>query len=473
MQRLVSWIVVAGLLAGCGVEVSQPQFDEAMAELQAELDDLRAENAALESRLAAVEADYVTSASTAGLASVAYVDAGDAALATDITAAVADLASVTYVDGEVADLVSADSLLDARVAAIENAPYATESYVDAAIADLASVAYVDQQDAALSGRLAVIEQADYATVSYVDTADADLAGRLDSIEGAPYATEAEIVALTDDVSVLQAFVEPLSPFVTVDVAASAVIFDGVNLHVRNGLGSTETVNGLGNLVVGYDEPPFADPSLSVKTGSHNVVLGTGHNYLSYGGFVSGENSEILGEHACLLGGIENTALGNHAVVIGGSGNSSNNSMAVIAGGQDNTAIEGHSAVLGGQQNHANGEYAVVVGGSEGDAYGTHSVIVGGLDSTVAIDPSDAAIGDYGLALGGQALAVYGDHSVVVGGSNSFVRGPWNVQVGGATGGILADDVTKSVLIGGQQIDPSAVDDHVWILGDEYPFYDPP
>ena len=31
-------------------------------------------------------------------------------------------------------------------------------------------------------------------------------------------------------------------------------FDGVNVRITNGLGDTRTINGLGNLVVGYDEP---------------------------------------------------------------------------------------------------------------------------------------------------------------------------------------------------------------------------
>ena len=34
------------------------------------------------------------------------------------------------------------------------------------------------------------------------------------------------------------------------LAPPHVIFDGVNLHVRNGSGQTDTNNGLGNLVIG-------------------------------------------------------------------------------------------------------------------------------------------------------------------------------------------------------------------------------
>src|SRR6266508_4052165 len=33
-----------------------------------------------------------------------------------------------------------------------------------------------------------------------------------------------------------------------------VIIKGANLHIRNGLGETTTTNGLGNLIVGYNQP---------------------------------------------------------------------------------------------------------------------------------------------------------------------------------------------------------------------------
>ena len=48
-----------------------------------------------------------------------------------------------------------------------------------------------------------------------------------------------------------------------------VRFTGVNVQIVNGLDDTETINGAGNLIVGYNEPPNdAD-----RTGSHNLVGG--------------------------------------------------------------------------------------------------------------------------------------------------------------------------------------------------------
>ena len=69
-----------------------------------------------------------------------------------------------------------------------------------------------------------------------------------------------------------------------DPLRPTVWFEAVNVLVVNGLGSTDSINGLGNLSVGYDEPRFP---ASDKSGSHNLIVGPFHNYSSYGGFVAG------------------------------------------------------------------------------------------------------------------------------------------------------------------------------------------
>jgi len=48
-------------------------------------------------------------------------------------------------------------------------------------------------------------------------------------------------------------------------------FSGVNVQLVSGSGKTDgTVNGTGNLVLGYDESPGS------QTGSHNLIVGVGH-----------------------------------------------------------------------------------------------------------------------------------------------------------------------------------------------------
>jgi hypothetical protein len=57
--------------------------------------------------------------------------------------------------------------------------------------------------------------------------------------------------------------------------ANEVVITGANLRIINGLGSTATTNGLGNLIVGYNEPRDI---VNVETGSHNVVVRQRHNF---------------------------------------------------------------------------------------------------------------------------------------------------------------------------------------------------
>ena len=95
---------------------------------------------------------------------------------------------------------------------------------------------------------------------------------------------------------------------------SNVYFAGFNVHVRSGAGATSgAINGLGNLIVGYDESSGDD-----KTGSHNLVVGPNHAYSSYGGFVAGNANKVTGPSSSVSGGIFNTASGYYSSVSGGS-----------------------------------------------------------------------------------------------------------------------------------------------------------
>src|SRR5262244_1312814 len=56
-----------------------------------------------------------------------------------------------------------------------------------------------------------------------------------------------------------------------------VVITGANLRIVNGLGATDTTNGLGNLIVGYNESRVGD----IHTGSHNIVLGFQNSFSSF------------------------------------------------------------------------------------------------------------------------------------------------------------------------------------------------
>jgi hypothetical protein len=68
---------------------------------------------------------------------------------------------------------------------------------------------------------------------------------------------------------------------------------GVNVQVVNGTGKTETINGEGNLVIGYDEHNGYFGSRQ-QTGSHDLIVGLEQEFTSFGG---------------ILGGFRNTASG--------------------------------------------------------------------------------------------------------------------------------------------------------------------
>jgi hypothetical protein len=182
---------------------------------------------------------------------------------------------------------------------------------------------------------------------------------------------------------------------------------GVNVQIVNGLGGTETANGLGNLIVGYNEK---DPRFTQnRTGSHNLVVGTGNNYLSYGGLIAGQNNLISAPYASITGGQLNVANNGHASVTGGAGNVASGGSATISGGQNNKASADFASVSGGYLNTASGSYASVAGGYGNTASGDYASVSGG--------QGNLASGFYASVSGGQGNTASGFYASVSGGRN--------------------------------------------------------
>src|SRR5262249_20239342 len=99
-----------------------------------------------------------------------------------------------------------------------------------------------------------------------------------------------------------------------------VVITGAKLRDVHWFGETETTNGLGNLIVGYNESRVFPGGRDDRTGSHNVVVGGFNNFSSFGGLVVGVLNEISGEFASVSGGNFNTASGPFASVSGGNFN---------------------------------------------------------------------------------------------------------------------------------------------------------
>jgi hypothetical protein len=205
-----------------------------------------------------------------------------------------------------------------------------------------------------------------------------------------------------------------------------IFITGANLHIVNGLGSTDCgelegepipdcPNGLGNLIVGYNESrvPITGEE-DIRTGSHNVVVGQQHNFSRFGGLVVGNFNTISGDFAVVSGGGNNTASGFRAAV---------------SGGESNTASGGLSSVSGGRGNTASEEVDVVSGGIDNTASRFGAAVSGGFGNTAS---------RFGAAVsGGSGNTASGDLSSVSGGQGNTASGTWASVSGG--GGIPPDE----------------------------------
>jgi hypothetical protein len=202
-----------------------------------------------------------------------------------------------------------------------------------------------------------------------------------------------VAALQDTLTALQEKLRHVTAVTTQD-GRPEVVITGANLRIVNGLGSTDCLddqgnaipdcpNGLGNLIVGYNEPRPEGSGENMRTGSHNVVVGSWHNYSSFGGLVVGEYNTISGAFSSVSAGFANVASGQYASVSGGTHNGATRYGAAVSGGVTNTASGDYAAVSGGNTNWASGDYAAVSGGFFNTAGGDLAAVSGGQGNTAS------------------------------------------------------------------------------------------
>jgi hypothetical protein len=243
---------------------------------------------------------------------------------------------------------------------------------------------------------------------------AALEARVAALETQPGGLPARVAALEDKLQ-----------FVT--VSEDEMVITGANLRIVNGLGDTSTTNGLGNVIVGYNEPRNNSASPDVRTGSHNVIVGTMHNFSRFGGIVVGLFNEISGDYASVSGGISNTASAYVSSVSGGVGNTASGPYASVSGGGDNTASGDSASVSGGAGNIARGETSWVTGGTANTASGTRSSVVGGQQNIATHQDAVVSGGIFNTAsalwatVSGGALNTASGESAAVSGGNSITQ----------------------------------------------------
>ena len=249
---------------------------------------------------------------------------------------------------------------------------------------------------------------------------------------------------------------------------NTIIFEGVNLQVTNGSGFTNTANGTGNLIIGYDETSsggrFQAPvvcsngrfetaedctknnhvwSKAQKTGSHNLIVGSGHSYTQSAGVVFGAANAVTGANAVVLGGSGNVSSATVSVVSGGKNNIAKAGATVVSGGESNIASADSASVSGGKNNHASAATASIGGGTGNQATAISSSVVGGEDNMAS-----------------------GENASITGGSNNIASGAGSSVDGGIENQSLGD---VSAISGGSKRQVSGKSD--WIAGDLILFQD--
>ncbi len=143
-----------------------------------------------------------------------------------------------------------------------------------------------------------------------------------------------------------------------------------NLGIEDGLGGAfsiseskygqllraqEPVNGLGNLIIGYN-------SNGSITGSHNLIMGDSNNASSFGAIVSGLYNSSSAPFSTVLNGFQNNSISLCSTILGGQGNNSTGNFSLIADGVNNVANGAYSSVVDGYTCTADDIGGAILGG---------------------------------------------------------------------------------------------------------------
>jgi hypothetical protein len=212
------------------------------------------------------------------------------------------------------------------------------------------------------------------TVSSLESADTASTNKLIAVQNKFTANQNTIANLESTVSSASAAVDDLASDVATNAAkltcvgtpatATEFTISGCNVHILNGADATDTVNGKGNLIIGMDEEGECQtPSrLCPRTGSHNLVVGTQHQYQSFAGIVAGSHNAVTQPYSTVTAGTENKATASTATVAGGCIGTASGVGSSINGGEANEATARGAVVSGGRGNKALHQEAIVTGG---------------------------------------------------------------------------------------------------------------
>jgi hypothetical protein len=168
-----------------------------------------------------------------------------------------------------------------------------------------------------------------------------------------------VAALEELVATLSELLVGVSRLEDSNTGQDTLRFEDMNVQIVNGAANTQSATGTGNLIIGYNalrgDSECPDGHwCDRRGGSHNLVVGDGGNYTSWGGAVIGFWNESSGYFASVTGGANNRASGFLSSVSGGTSNEAAGPWSSISGGTLNDAIGDYSSVSGGSAREAEG-----------------------------------------------------------------------------------------------------------------------
>ena len=123
------------------------------------------------------------------------------------------------------------------------------------------------------------------------------------------------------------------------------LFEGVNVQLINGAGMTAAMNGVGNLIIGYN---VDSSGLASRIGSHNIILGDEESYPDTEKLITGyidSNYDLLlsvaGNMDTVVGSSQQTTVGtNQAITVGAN-------QSITVGTDQTTAVGSRQATTVG------------------------------------------------------------------------------------------------------------------------------
>jgi len=169
---------------------------------------------------------------------------------------------------------------------------------------------------------------------------------------------------------------------------SNLVVSGGNLQIRHSANQDAAANGLGNLIIGYNELG----AITTRTGSNNLIIGSGHSWKGSNNLISGNTHQVDTNFNALLTGYKNRAqMDDMNVILTGSENGAQGKYGFLATGFGSWVSE-RSLTLSGTHAVSLSSGSVVVTGEETVAAGSQSFIGTGWRSRVSRLGSGLGIG---------------------------------------------------------------------------------